>query len=86
MELWKVKHETGQWIEVEAAEAMPTRSGFLRLTVQALYSLGMQRNRKNLGKHHLHQTAMEMMRPQIIVVVSNSDAIVLGNLAAIQIT
>ncbi|KAJ7979844.1 COP1-interacting-like protein [Quillaja saponaria] len=26
MELWKQKHETGQWIEIEAAEAMYTRS------------------------------------------------------------
>lgn len=26
MELWKKKHDTGQWLEVEAAEAMSIRS------------------------------------------------------------
>ncbi|KAI3968855.1 hypothetical protein MKX01_029005 [Papaver californicum] len=28
IELWKVKHETGQWLEIEASEAMFTRSDF----------------------------------------------------------
>ncbi|XP_026449714.1 COP1-interacting protein 7-like [Papaver somniferum] len=28
IELWKVKHETGQWLEIEASEAMSTRSDF----------------------------------------------------------
>lgn len=28
MELWKRKHETGQWLEIEAAEAMSCRSDF----------------------------------------------------------
>ncbi|KAJ6828775.1 uncharacterized protein M6B38_361180 [Iris pallida] len=28
MELWKVKHETGQWLEVEAVDLMSSRSGF----------------------------------------------------------
>ncbi|CAL9124532.1 unnamed protein product [Musa textilis] len=31
MELWKKKHETGQWLEVEAAVAMSTRSEFSAL-------------------------------------------------------
>lgn len=26
MDLWKKKHETGQWLEIEAAEAMSSRS------------------------------------------------------------
>ncbi|KAL7220097.1 hypothetical protein ACSBR2_013037 [Camellia fascicularis] len=28
IDLWKGKHETGQWLEIEAAEAMTNRSGF----------------------------------------------------------
>lgn len=28
MDLWKSKHETGQWLEIEAAEAMSSRSDF----------------------------------------------------------
>ncbi|KAI3997874.1 hypothetical protein MKX01_040377 [Papaver californicum] len=28
IELWKVKHETGKWLEIEASEAMYTRSDF----------------------------------------------------------
>ncbi|CAK9165748.1 unnamed protein product [Ilex paraguariensis] len=28
MDLWKRKHETGQWLEIEAAEAMSTQSDF----------------------------------------------------------
>eukprot|EP00257_Ricinus_communis_P021214 XP_015580644.1 COP1-interacting protein 7 isoform X1 [Ricinus communis] len=28
MDLWKRKHETGQWVEIEAAEAMSSRSDF----------------------------------------------------------
>ncbi|CAD5196475.1 unnamed protein product [Musa acuminata subsp. malaccensis] len=31
MELWKKKHESGQWLEVEAAEAMSTQSEFSAL-------------------------------------------------------
>lgn len=40
MELWKVKHETGQWIEVEAAEAMSTRSGFSPFNVSGIVLAG----------------------------------------------
>lgn len=28
MDLWKSKHETGQWLEIEAAEAMSSQSDF----------------------------------------------------------
>ncbi|OVA02370.1 hypothetical protein BVC80_9099g173 [Macleaya cordata] len=28
IDLWKVKHETGQWLEIEASEAISTRSDF----------------------------------------------------------
>lgn len=28
MDLWKSKHETGQWVEIEPAEAMSSRSDF----------------------------------------------------------
>ncbi|THU54876.1 hypothetical protein C4D60_Mb11t00670 [Musa balbisiana] len=36
MELWKKKHETGQWLEVEAAVAMSTRSEFSSLNASGI--------------------------------------------------
>ncbi|WOL15934.1 hypothetical protein Cni_G24716 [Canna indica] len=36
IELWKKKHETGQWLEVEAAEAMSTRSEFSALNASSI--------------------------------------------------
>nr|XP_009401935.1 PREDICTED: uncharacterized protein LOC103985817 isoform X2 [Musa acuminata subsp. malaccensis] len=36
MELWKKKHETGQWLEVEVAEAMSTRSEFSALNASGI--------------------------------------------------
>ncbi|XP_009382002.2 COP1-interacting protein 7 [Musa acuminata AAA Group] len=36
MELWKKKHETGQWLEVEAAVAMSTRSEFSALNASGI--------------------------------------------------
>ncbi|RWW81576.1 hypothetical protein BHE74_00010026, partial [Ensete ventricosum] len=34
--LWKKKHETGQWLEVEVAEAMSTRSEFSALNASGI--------------------------------------------------
>ncbi|RWW32051.1 hypothetical protein GW17_00003296 [Ensete ventricosum] len=36
MELWKKKHESGQWLEVEAAEAMSTQSEFSALNAYGI--------------------------------------------------
>lgn len=36
MELWKKKHESGQWLEVEAAEAMSTQSEFSALNASGI--------------------------------------------------
>ncbi|ONK70724.1 uncharacterized protein A4U43_C04F860 [Asparagus officinalis] len=48
MELWKVKHETGQWIEVEA-EAMSTRSGFPPFNASGIVFTEDTRNDGDLG-------------------------------------
>ncbi|XP_077252855.1 COP1-interacting protein 7-like isoform X2 [Tasmannia lanceolata] len=36
MELWKRKHETGQWLEIEAAEAMSSRSDFSSMNASGI--------------------------------------------------
>lgn len=36
MELWKQKHETGQWVEVEAAEIMSAQSDFISLNASGI--------------------------------------------------
>lgn len=40
IQLWKGKHETGQWIEVEAAEAMSYRSEFSPLNSSGIILSG----------------------------------------------
>uniref|UniRef100_A0A2N9GHT8 COP1-interacting protein 7 n=1 Tax=Fagus sylvatica TaxID=28930 RepID=A0A2N9GHT8_FAGSY len=36
LELWKRKHETGQWLEIEAAEAMSSRSEFSAMNASGI--------------------------------------------------
>jgi hypothetical protein len=36
MELWKRKHETGQWVEIEAAEAMSSRTDFSAMNASGI--------------------------------------------------
>ena len=36
MELWKRKHETGQWLEIEAAEALSTRPEFSAMNASGI--------------------------------------------------
>ncbi|KAF9677736.1 hypothetical protein SADUNF_Sadunf08G0138400 [Salix dunnii] len=36
MELWKRKHETGQWVEIEGAEAMSSRSDFFSMNASGI--------------------------------------------------
>ncbi|XP_008802181.2 COP1-interacting protein 7 [Phoenix dactylifera] len=50
MELWKRKHETGQWVEVEAAEAMSVRSEFSSLNVSGIILSGDTRKQKEYGE------------------------------------
>ncbi|XP_072955576.1 COP1-interacting protein 7-like [Typha angustifolia] len=40
MELWKKKHETGQWLEVEAVEAMSSRSEFASFNASGIVLSG----------------------------------------------
>ncbi|XP_058101569.1 COP1-interacting protein 7-like isoform X2 [Magnolia sinica] len=40
MELWKQKHETGQWLEIEAAEAMSTQSDFSSMNAMGIVLSG----------------------------------------------
>ena len=35
-ELWKRKHETGQWLEIEAAEAMSSQSDFSAMNASGI--------------------------------------------------
>ena len=35
-DLWKRKHETGQWLEIEAAEMMSNRSDFSALNASGI--------------------------------------------------
>lgn len=35
-DLWKRKHETGQWLELEAAEATPSRSDFSSMNASGI--------------------------------------------------
>ncbi|CAL5413601.1 unnamed protein product [Camellia sinensis] len=46
MDLWKGKHETGQWLEIEAAEAMSNRSDFSAMNASGIM-LSSMANKKN---------------------------------------
>lgn len=48
-DLWKRKHETGQWVEVEAAEAMSSRSEFSAMNASGimLSSMANKQNESN---------------------------------------
>ncbi|XP_010906787.1 uncharacterized protein [Elaeis guineensis] len=50
MELWKRKHETGQWVEVEVAEAMSVRSEFSSLNASGIILSGDSRRHKEYGE------------------------------------
>ncbi|RWR83990.1 titin [Cinnamomum micranthum f. kanehirae] len=43
MELWKRKHETGQWLEIEAAEAMSSQSDFSAMNTSGIVFSGDMR-------------------------------------------
>ena len=64
MELWKRKHETGQWLEIEATEAMSCRSDFSSMNASGIVishgELGVDSNGKanndasgNMNHQHL---------------------------------
>lgn len=46
MDLWKSKHETGQWVEVEAAEAMSSQSDFSSLNPSGITLASMANKQK----------------------------------------
>ncbi|KAK8956356.1 hypothetical protein KSP40_PGU008633 [Platanthera guangdongensis] len=50
MQLWKGKHETGQWIEVEAAEALSYRSEFSPLNSSGIILSGDSMRQKEFGE------------------------------------
>ncbi|XP_073101807.1 COP1-interacting protein 7-like [Elaeis guineensis] len=50
MELWKRKHETGQWVEVEAAELMSARSEFSSWNASGIILSGDSRKQKEFGE------------------------------------
>ncbi|KAK9288253.1 hypothetical protein L1049_016703 [Liquidambar formosana] len=47
MELWKAKHETGQWLEIDAAEAMSTRSDFSSMNASGIMLSNVANNQKD---------------------------------------
>ncbi|XP_007035156.2 PREDICTED: uncharacterized protein LOC18603243 isoform X1 [Theobroma cacao] len=47
-ELWKRKHETGQWLEIEAAEAMSSRSDFSAMNASGIVLSNMINKQKEL--------------------------------------
>ena len=47
-ELWKRKHETGQWFEIEAAEAMSSRSDFSAMNGSGIVFSNMINKQKEL--------------------------------------
>ncbi|URD80581.1 hypothetical protein MUK42_18665 [Musa troglodytarum] len=49
MQLWKKKHESGQWLEVEAAEAMSTQSEFSTLNASGIIFAGDSMMQKDHG-------------------------------------
>ncbi|KAJ6821427.1 uncharacterized protein M6B38_392205 [Iris pallida] len=50
MELWKVKHETGQWFEVEALDLMSSRSGFSPFNASGIVLSGDTRKQNEFGE------------------------------------
>ena len=46
MDLWKSKHETGQWVDIEAAEAMSSRSDFSSLNPSGITLSNMANKQK----------------------------------------
>jgi hypothetical protein len=53
MELWKRKHETGQWLEIEAAEAMSSRSDFSAMNASGIMLANVANKQKE------HEVALE---------------------------
>ncbi|XVF62835.1 hypothetical protein PTKIN_Ptkin09bG0040500 [Pterospermum kingtungense] len=47
-ELWKRKHESGQWLEIEAAEAMSSRSDFAAMNTSGIVFSDMINKQKEL--------------------------------------
>ncbi|KAH7669790.1 beta-sandwich domain of Sec23/24 domain-containing protein [Dioscorea alata] len=50
MDLWKVKHESGQWLEIEAAEALSSRSEFSSLNVSGIILSGDINKQREFGE------------------------------------
>lgn len=44
MELWKKKHETGQWVEIEAAEVMATNPNISAMNDSGIMFANMRRD------------------------------------------
>ncbi|KAE8076046.1 hypothetical protein FH972_014719 [Carpinus fangiana] len=53
MELWKRKHETGQWLEIEAAEAMSSRSDLYAMNASGIMLANVANKQKE------HEVALE---------------------------
>lgn len=61
VDLWKKKHETGQWVEIEAAEAMSSRADFCAMNASGivLASMANKQNDLNNEKSEVDITAGE---------------------------
>lgn len=50
MDLWKVKHESGQWLDIEAAEALSSQSEFSSLNVSGIILSGDINKQREFGE------------------------------------
>lgn len=51
-ELWKRKHETGQWLEIEAAEAMSNRPEFSAMNASGIVLSSMTNKQNELPENN----------------------------------
>lgn len=66
-DLWKAKHESGQWLEIEAAEAMPGKSDFSAMNASGIVLSGMA------NKQHESHCELESESTEKAGIDTNAD-------------
>ncbi|PRQ36644.1 hypothetical protein RchiOBHm_Chr4g0393911 [Rosa chinensis] len=62
-ELWKRKHETGQWLEIEAAEAMSNRADFSAMNASGIVLSSMTNKPNELAENNGKATSADEKPP-----------------------
>ncbi|KAL6189443.1 hypothetical protein ACLB2K_040832 [Fragaria x ananassa] len=62
-ELWKRKHETGQWLEIEAAEAMSNRGDFSTMNASGIVLSGMTNKPNEMAENNGKVTSADEKPP-----------------------